>query len=111
MGTRYGVLGQAAPAAATLTDAYLVPSKAMAHEVRVISCNRGASVAAVRISVAPNGEADALEQYIAYDKPVEPNDTVSSVELTLGESSVVRVRSDTGDISFTVNGIESTTWR
>lgn len=108
MATKNGVLGQAAPAAGVLTDVYLVPVQKMAREVRIISCNRGGSTAGVRITIAPNGEADANKHDISTAKTIEPYDTVSSVEVTLGEGSIVRVASDTGDVTFNVNGIEST---
>ena len=107
MATRYGILAQAAPAAGVLTDLYLVPRQQSVREVRVIACNRGL-LAAVRIAVAPKGEAIADEQYIAFDKPVADYETASSVELILGEGHLVRVQSDTGDVSFILDGIEST---
>lgn len=108
MATKYGVLGQAAPAAGVLTDIYLVPRQQCAREVKVISCNRGGSVAAVRITIAPNGAADSNAHDISTAKPVDEYDTVASVEVALGEGSIVRVASDTGDVTFNVIGIEST---
>jgi hypothetical protein len=108
MATKYGVLGQAAPAAGVLTDIYLVPVQKFADRVRIISCNRGGSVSSVRVALAPNGAANSNVHDISTDKPIEPYDTVSTVEVTLGEGSIVRVASDTGDVTFNVIGVEST---
>ena len=105
---RYGALAQAAPAFGVVANLYWVPRGQMTDGVRVVSCNRSAVPAAVRISVALEGAADSNEQYIAYDKTVPALDTVATVEFSLGERSVVRVTSDTGDVSFTLFGKEQT---
>jgi hypothetical protein len=105
---RYGVLAQAAPVATVTVNLYWVPRGQKVENARIISCNRSAVPAAVRIAVAPEGAADSLEQFIAYDKEVPSLDTVASVEMVLGERSVVRVTSDTGDVSFTLFGKEQT---
>jgi hypothetical protein len=100
----YGVLGQVAPAATTLTAAYTVPLNRHAT-VRVLACNRGATTS-FRIAVSPAGASIANAHYIAYDQPLDANDSVSSVAVTVTATDVVRVYSASGDVSFTVTGIE-----
>lgn len=105
---RYGVLAQAAPAIGETANLYWVPRGQRTERVRIISCNRSTIPAAVRIAVVPEGVPLASEHYIAYDKEVPSLDTVSSVEISLGERSVVRVTSDTGEVSFSLFGNELT---
>lgn len=105
---RYGVLAQAAPGIGTVANLYWVPRGQRAEKIRIISCNRAAMPAAVRIAVVPEGVVIADEHYIAFDKEVPSLDTVSSVEISLGERSVVRVTSDTGEVSFSIFGNELT---
>jgi len=108
MTTIYGPLAQAAPGAADLINLYVVPIQQRIEGARVICTNRGSSIAAARVALAPGGATDSPAQYIAYDKPVEAFDTVSSVEFQAGERTVIRVRSDTGEMSFTLIGVETT---
>jgi hypothetical protein len=100
----YGVLGQVAPAATTLTTAYPVPVARHAT-VKVLACNRSTATT-FRIAVSPGGESIANEHYIAYDQPLDANDSVSSVAVTVTAGDVVRVYSVSGNVSFTVTGIE-----
>lgn len=75
----------------------------------IIIANRSAVATTFRISVAPGGAADAPEQYIAYDAPIDAND---SVPLTIGASlaatDVVRVYATLATLSFNGFGIEIT---
>ncbi len=106
MATVRGALGQSNPAAGVLTDLYTVPA-AKSATARVIVTNRSASDNdAFRISMAPAGAADSLEQYIAYDKGILINDTGSTIAVMLGPGDIVRVRSIGGNLSFTLTGIE-----
>lgn len=100
----YGVLGQSAPAATTLTDAYTVPAAKHAT-VRVLVCNRSTATT-FRLAVSPAGASIANAHYIAYDQPLEANDAASSVAVTVTAGDVVRVYSASGSVSFTVTGIE-----
>lgn len=104
---KFGALGQAAPAAATLTALYRVPDLEAVEKARVICCNRGFD-SVVRIAVAPDGAADHLKHYIAFATPLTEGETVSSVEMELGGGSLVRVWSDTGDVSFSLFGKQFT---
>ncbi len=100
----YGVLGQVAPGATTLTAAYTVPASRHAT-VKVLACNRS-SATTFRIAVSPGGASVANEHYIAYGQTLDANDSVSSVAVTVTAADVVRVYSVSGNVSFTVTGIE-----
>lgn len=104
MATVYGMLGQAAPGAATPADIYTVPSAKHAT-AKVLVCNRGVADT-FRISVAPGGAGTANAQYIAYDQVIDANDSAASVAFTVTATDVVRVYSTLGSLSFSVTGIE-----
>jgi hypothetical protein len=100
----YGILGQSAPGATTLTTAYTVP-EARHATARVLVCNR-ASADTFRIAVSPAGAAIDDAHYVAYDQAIDANDSVSSVAFTVTETDLVRVYSTNGALSFSVTGIE-----
>ena len=100
----FGILGQAAPAAATLAVAYPVPASKHAT-ARVLVCNRGADTS-FRVAVSPLGVAIANQHYIAYGQALAVGDGLSSVPFTVTATDVVRVYSTSGSVSFTVTGIE-----
>lgn len=101
---KYGVLGQLQPNGGVLATIYVVPMgrKTIA---RVIVTNT-AGEAAFRCAIEVAGEADVPANYVAYDKSIDPNDSVSSVPLALNAGDVVNVQSNTGTCAFTVTGIE-----
>ena len=101
---RYGILGQAAPAAGVVSGVYSGPVGRHAT-VRVLICNRG-SADTFRIAVSPNGAPLENKHYVAYDQSIDANDSVSSVAFTVTEYDQVLVRSAGGSVSFTVTGIE-----
>lgn len=100
----FGALGQATPAATTLTTAYTVPSGKRAT-VQVVVCNRGAN-AFVRVAHSPAGAAIANGHYLLYDLPVTSGDTQSTVRFTVEATDVIRVYATTATVTFNVNGIE-----
>ena len=106
MADRWGALAQSAPGATTLTDAYTVPSGVVAT-VEVVACNRGPATS-VRVAHAVAGEANANKQYLLYDYALTDNDAITTRAFTVSETDVVRVYSASGDVSFTINGIEET---
>lgn len=107
MAVAYKVLGQSAPAATTLTDAYTVPSATEAIISSIVVANRGATDATFRIAVRPNGAAAANQHYIAYDTPITANDVVAlSLGLTVDAADVVSVYASNTDLSFGVFGSE-----
>lgn len=104
MATIKGILGQAAPSATTETDLYTVPAAKNAT-VKVMATNRS-TVGTVRISVGVDGAATDNTQYLAYDKQVQANDSLSTATFMLGSTDVVRVYASSANFSFTVTGIE-----
>lgn len=101
------VLGQVAPSANVLTELYTVPVGVETLVSAVIICNRGSADAAVRVAVAVDGATDAPEQYLFHDVIVPAHDTLAAqIGITLGAQDVIRVQSDTGEVSFGAFGIE-----
>jgi hypothetical protein len=107
MATEYKVLGQSAPAATTAADAYTVPSLKYAVVSTITVCNRATGAATYRVSVRPNGDAQADQHYIAYDASVPANDTIAlTLGLTADAADVFTVYGSTGDLSFGIFGSE-----
>lgn len=100
----YGMLGQIAPGAASLTSIYTVPATRRAT-VKVVVTNRGAAQV-FRVAVSPNGAGIANEQYIAFDMPLDANDSLTSAAITLSSGDIVRGYSSSGNGTFSVTGIE-----
>ena len=98
----WGALAQASPGA--LADIYTVPT-GKRGTVEVIMCNVGAA-ALVSLSQAPAGAADSPVQYLIYDAAIDAGDSRTTARITVSAGDVIRGFSDTGDVSFNVNGIE-----
>lgn len=103
------VLGQANPAATTLTPLYTVPASTEVTASTLVICNRTSSLKLARVSVAIGGAADSVEQYIYYDVRVRRNDSIfATIGLTLAATDVVRVYTDALGLSFSLFGVEVT---
>lgn len=101
------VLGQANPAATTLTDLYTVPASTEAVVSTIAICNRTSSNRTFRVSVAIGGAADSLEQYVYYDTLVLKNDSIfATIGVTLGAGDKVRIYADAVGLSFSLFGTE-----
>ena len=101
------VLGQSNPGAASLTDAYTVPALTRTTISSLTVANRSAVPTTFRISVAVAGAANANEQYLYFDIPIDGNDSFSAtLGVTLGPADVVRVYATLATLSFGVFGIE-----
>lgn len=105
MATAWKSLGQASPAAATLTTLYTVPFQTETV-CQVIVANRAKYSTMFRIAIAPDGAADADSQYIIYDLTIGAGNTYTSPKLTLNGTDVVRVYATNGVLSFNLVGIE-----
>jgi hypothetical protein len=107
MATTYKILGQSAPAATTAADVYTVGSGLQAVISTVTVCNRATGSATYRVSVRPNGDAQANQHYLAYDSTVPANDTIAlTLGLTLDAADVVTVYGSSANLSFNVFGSE-----
>jgi hypothetical protein len=107
MSTTYKVLGQSAPAATTATDAYTVGTGLQTVISSVVVCNRATGSATYRLSVRPDGAAQANQHYIVYDAVIPGSDTVAlTLGLTMDAADVVTVYGSTANLSFNIFGSE-----
>jgi len=105
----YKVLGQSNPASATDTPLYTVPAATQAVVSTITICNQSGSSPTFRVAVRPAGAALAAQHYIAYDAPLDPNDTASlTLGITLGPTDVITVRASSAAVSFSAFGSEIT---
>ena len=73
----------------------------------VTVCNRATGSATYRVSVRPDGAAQANQHYIAYDATVPANDTIAlTLGLTMDAADVVTVYGSSANLSFGVFGQE-----
>lgn len=101
------VLGQIVPDANTLTPLYTVPGSMSASVSSVIVCNQNSLSVLFRISIAVGGVADDPKQYLYFDLPLDGNDTfIATIGISLAANDIVRVQSDTGNVSFNIFGVE-----
>ena len=102
------VLGQAAPAAATMTDLYTAPCQVVVSSI--IVCNRGFSDTTFRLAVSPGGGASIEDKhYLYYDTRIPGNETLAAqIGVTLSAGDKVRVRAGNNMLSFSAFGIEVT---
>lgn len=105
MADLFGALAQSYPAASTLTGAYTVPALKRAT-IEVVICNQGGSAATVRLSQAVGGAADTAAQYLMRGAVIAAGDSKTTARFTAKAGDVIRVWSDTGAVSFNINGIE-----
>lgn len=107
MAQAHKVLAQSKPSATTLTDAYTVPASTQTIVSTVAICNQSATPTTFRFSVAVAGLADTAKQYIAYDAPIDGNQTITlTIGITLAATDVLRVYNTLATLSFNVFGVE-----
>lgn len=98
-----GTLFQTNPGAASLTDAYTTIAPTVLSGIWV--CNRSVATS-FRVSIAPAAAANDNKQYIAYDQPINANETIKLGEgATLATGTVIRVYATLATLSF--NGFGS----
>ena len=103
----YIVLGQSAPAAGVLTDAYAVPASKEAVVSTLVICNRSAVATTVRVAVKPGGGAIQDEMYLYYDLTIPGNETfTATIGITLETLDRVSVYALLATVSFNVFGNE-----
>lgn len=110
---RIKVLGQAFPNAATLTTLYSVPSTWGATPTNsavvstITACNQSATATSIRIRVSVAGAGVASKDYIAYDVPINGNETISfTLGVTLNATDAIQVYADLATVSFNAFGQE-----
>ncbi len=109
MAETYKVLGQNAPTATTLTALYTVPAATSAIASTLTVSNSSATPTAFRASVAVAGAADNAKQYIAFDVPIQANETQTfTLGITLATTDVVRCYATLATLAFNLFGTEIT---
>jgi glucose-6-phosphate dehydrogenase assembly protein OpcA len=105
--TTYKTLGQAAPAATTSTDLYIVPAATSAIVSTITIANRAATDATFRISQSLTGAALANKDYLVYDATVPASGFITlTLGITMATTDKLRVYASSGDISFNAFGTE-----
>jgi hypothetical protein len=103
----YKVLAQSAPAATTATNVYTVPSATETVISTIVIANRAATAGSFRLSVRPDGAAQANQHYIAYDVPIAGNDsTTLTLGITMDAADVLTAYCSSADMSVNVFGTE-----
>jgi len=99
-----GILGQAAPAAATNTTVYTVPAATTA--VATISVvNRGSTPAAVNVAIAGTG-TPAVSEYIEFQTVIDVNGVLERAGVVANAGERFVVYSTTANTSVTIYGYE-----
>ena len=107
MANTFKVLGQSLPAATTLTDIYSVPNGNSTIISTVNVCNQSNGISTFRLAVKPANASISGVHFIAFDTAVTPNDSLAlSMGMTLAQTDVVTVYSNSGAASFSVFGSE-----
>ena len=108
MATSYKILGQAHPAATTVTTLYTVPvlSQAVVSTLTITNVTGTAGVARVWVQVG--GASTGHPNSLMHDVPIAANSVNAfTLGLTLAETDVVSVRSTNGnDLTFQLFGSE-----
>jgi len=103
------ILGQLAPAATTDTDLYTVPDVTQTVVSSLIACNRSGGGLTYQVSVRPLGAAIENKHRIFQDFAIAANITDKHViGMTLSQDDVVTVQASSGDMSFSLFGVETT---
>lgn len=99
-----GILGQSAPSAATNTTVYTVPS-AKTATFSVSICNRGTTLANIRMAIAATG-TPANAEYIEYETEVPANAVFERTGLVAQATKNLVVYADSASLSVSVYGYE-----
>ena len=103
------VLGQANPAATTLTTLYTVPASTQAVCSTITVCNTASSATTYRIAVRPAGASIATSQYLAFDAALPANDTATlTLGVALAATDVISVYAGSANVAFAAFGVEIT---
>lgn len=107
MATTYKVLGQSAPSATTATTLYTVPASTNTVVSTITVANRGVAAGSYRLAIRPAGASLANQHYIAFDVPINANDTTSlTIGITLEATDIITVYASSADFSFNAFGSE-----
>jgi hypothetical protein len=112
MATTYKVLGQTEGTAGTgtYTSLYVVPAATAAIVSNIVVCNRSASVQYFRLACSTASAAVSNKEFLAFDTPVPPNDSIPLVMgVTLDDTvKFLMCSSTSASVSFSAFGAETT---
>ena len=101
------VLGQVAPAAATMTDLYTAPCQVVVSSI--IICNRGGGDTTFRLAMLSGGASIEDKHYLYYDTRIPSSETLAAqIGVTLSAGDKLRVRAVNNFLSFSAFGIKVT---
>lgn len=90
-----------------LTDLYTCASAFGTSVSTIMCCNQNNYPVNVRISVAVAGAADEAKQYILYDAPIQPRDSLAfTIGIALANTDKVRIQASSTGVSFNLFGVE-----
>ena len=96
-------MGISTPTLNTDTTVYTADASYLSS---VIVTNKSGSAATARVWVVPLGATTASEYgYILYDVPVPANNSLESHRFAIKLGDVVRVRANSSNVSFSLNGV------
>ena len=105
--TTYKVLAQSAPSATSNTDIYTVGAGKQTVVSTIVICNRANTAASYRIAIRPDGAVLANTHYIAYDVPINANDsTTLTLGITIDAADVVTVYASNANLTVSIFGAE-----
>ncbi len=93
------------PSAATPADLYTVPANT-SFIGKITATNTGSNVAKIRIWMRPLGTSATTTHAIEYDLVLAPNSSYTSDAIVCIATDIITVQSDTGNVSFNLNGQE-----
>lgn len=99
------LLASAKPAAAQTAAVYTVPASRRAT-VNVNCCNTGTGASKVRLAVSAEASAPLATQWIEWDVELPASGVLERTGIVLSAGQKVFARSDTGDVTVNVWGIE-----
>lgn len=107
MAKSYIVAGQAAPAANTNTDLYIVPSQKAFIASTLVCANRSnVDLSSIRVAVVPSGETLQDKHYVEYDRLIAKRDNHRMTwGMALPAGSKVVVNSSTALTSYSLFGV------
>jgi len=88
-------------AATTLTDIYTCPA-GVTVKISAVFANRAATPTTIRLSLAVDGAADDLGQYLLYGVALPANTTIIVDGITIQHQDVVRAWAADADVSANV---------
>lgn len=108
MAINYKILGQAHPAATTITALYTCPASTQTVVSSITIANVTSVLGYARVWVQKAGSATAHVYAIMYDTPIPGNSTSAyTLGITLEATDVISVRSTNGaDLTFHAYGSE-----